>query len=260
MSKPKIGLSMLYCLSEPFDKMAKRLAKVETPCIEVVDDGLHELSKRRISILIEVARSHDIEYTVHSPFADINIASPSRPMLNASLRRLEKSIAYANALNARLWVLHPGIQTGISPFYPGRDWTQNRESVCRLHKTAEEYGLEIALENVPEPFPFVMKSVEDFDRFYRETRLNMGLALDVGHANLNKQIELFFGTFGKKIEHIHASDNMGETDQHLGIGYGKIDWQQFAKTLRENAYDRTVIVESVEHVDESLRRLKQLFA
>jgi sugar phosphate isomerase/epimerase len=53
---------------------------------------------------------------------------------------------------------------------------------------------------------------------------------------------------------------MGEMDQHLGIGYGKINWQQLAKTLREIAYDKTVIVESVEHVEESLRKLKQLLA
>lgn len=118
--------------------------------------------------------------------------------------------------------------------------------------------MKIALENVPEPYPFVMKSVEDFARFYQETSLNMGLVLDVGHANINKQIELFFSTFGNKIEHIHASDNIGETDQHLGIGYGKINWQRFALTLSENAYDRTVVVESVEHVEESLKKLKQL--
>jgi sugar phosphate isomerase/epimerase len=258
MPKPKIGLSMLYCLGESFSKMVKRLATVETPYIEVVDDGIHALNKKRISMLNEVAKSRGIRYTVHSPFADINIASPSKPLLKAALKRLEQSIAYANALDAKLWVLHPGIQTGISPFYPGRDWTQNKESVCLLQNVAEEYGLKIALENVPEPYPFVMKSVEDFARFYQETSLNMGLVLDVGHANINKQIELFFSTFGNKIEHIHASDNIGETDQHLGIGYGKINWQRFALTLSENAYDRTVVVESVEHVEESLKKLKQL--
>jgi sugar phosphate isomerase/epimerase len=260
MSKPKIGLSMLYCLGEPFSKMVKRLRTVETCYIEVVDDGIHALNKKRISMLNEAAKSRGIEYTVHSPFADINIASPSKPMLNAGLKRLKQSIAYTNALDAKLWILHPGIQTGISSFYPGKDWIQNKESICLLHKTAEEYGVKIALENVPEPYPFIMKSVEDFAKFYKETSLNIGLVLDVGHANINKQIELFFSTFGGKIEHIHASDNVGETDQHLGIGYGKINWSQLAQTLRENAYDKTVIVESVEHVEESLRKLKQLLA
>jgi sugar phosphate isomerase/epimerase len=258
MHKPKIGLSMLYCLGEPFSKMVQRLATVETAYVEVVDDGFHALNKKRVSMLNEVGKSRGIEYTVHAPFADINIASPSKPILNATLKRLKQSIAYTSALNAQLWVFHPGTQTGISPFYPGKDWKQNIESTHALHKTAEKHGVKIALENVPEPYPFVMKRVEDFAKFYKETNLNIGLVLDVGHAHLNGQIELFLKTFTDKIAHIHASDNMGETDEHLGVGYGKINWQRFAQTLRETAYDKTVIVESVEHVEESLRKLKQL--
>jgi sugar phosphate isomerase/epimerase len=260
MSKPKIGLSMLYSLGESFNEMVERLATVKTPYIEIVDDGLHALSKTRIQTLKETAKSHGLEYTVHAPFADINIASPSKSMLNASLKRLKQSIAFANVLNVKLWVFHPGIQTGISAFYPGKDWKQNIQSICLLCKTAEEYDVKIALENVPEPYPFTMKSVEDFTKFYKETSLNIDLVLDVGHANINKQIELFLTTFAGKIAHIHASDNMGELDQHLGIGYGKINWQQFTKTLKEIAYDKTVIVESVEHVEESLQKLTQLLA
>jgi len=258
MPKPKIGLSMLYCLGEPFNKMVQRLATVETAYVEVVDDGFHALNKKRVSMLNETGKSRGIKYTVHAPFADMNIASPSKPLLNATLKRLKQSIAYANALNAQLWVFHPGTQTGLSPFYPGRDWKQNIESTRALHKTAKEHGVNIAIENVPEPYPFVIKTVEDFAKFYKETNLNIDLVLDVGHANLNGQIEPFLRTFAAKIVHIHASDNMGETDQHLGIGYGKISWQRFAETLKEIAYNKTVIVESVEHVEESLRKLKQL--
>jgi sugar phosphate isomerase/epimerase len=240
--------------------MVQRLATAETAYIEVVDDGLHTLNKKRVSVLNETAKSKGIEYTVHAPFADINIASPSKPLLNATLKRLKQSIAYTSALNAKVWVFHPGVQTGISPFYPGTDWKQNIESTSALHKTAEEHGVKMALENVPEPYPFIMKSVEDFTKFYKETDLNIDLVLDVGHAHLNGQIELFLRTFADKIVHIHASDNMSKTDQHLGIGYGKIDWQRFAKTLKETAYDKTVIIESIEHVEESLAKLKQLLA
>jgi sugar phosphate isomerase/epimerase len=258
MPKPKIGLSMLYTLGEPFNKMIQRLATVKTPYIEIVDDGLHTLNKNRVQILDEAAKSYGLTYTVHSPFADINIASPSKPLLNASLKRLTQSLAYTNALNATLWVFHPGIQTGISMFYPGKYWKQNNKSIRLLHKAAEEYGVKTALENVPEPYPFIMKSVEHFTKFYNETSLNLNLVFDVGHANINKQITLFLTTFKDKIVHIHASDNMGETDQHLGIGYGKINWQSFAQTLREIAYDKTIIIESVEHVEESLQKLTQL--
>jgi len=261
MLKPKIGLSMLYCLSQPFAKMVTRLNKVETRYVEVVDEGLHVLNKKRVATLNQIAKSRSIQYTVHAPFADINIASPSKPVLTASLKRLKESMACANALNAKLWVFHPGNKTGISMFYHGEDWKQNIQSINQLHETAEEYGLNIALENLPEKYGFLMKQPEDFQKFYKEASLHdVGIVLDVGHANLEGQTEPFLRKMPEKIVHIHISDNMGENDQHLGIGYGKINWQQFAETLHEIAYDKTILIECVEHVNESLQKLRQLLA
>ncbi|MDX1813967.1 MAG: sugar phosphate isomerase/epimerase family protein, partial [Candidatus Bathyarchaeia archaeon] len=123
----------------------------------------------------------------------------------------------------------------------------------------EEYGLNIAIENLTERYGFLMKQPQDFQKFYKETALkDVGIVLDVGHANLEGQTEEFLKKMPDKIVHIHVSDNTGEHDQHLGIGYGKINWQQFAQTLREIAYDKTIIIESVQHVNESLQKLRQL--
>jgi sugar phosphate isomerase/epimerase len=261
MAQPKIGLSMLYCLSEPFSKMVKRLATVETRYIEVLDDGLHALNKRRVAVLNETAKSHGLQYSVHAPFADINIASPSKPMLAAALKRLKKSIAHANALNAQLWILHPGMKTGISMFYPGEDWKQNLRSIQTLSETAEEYGVSLALENLPEKYWFIMKTPEDFAKFYAETGLeDIGIVLDVGHANLEGLVEPFLKQLPHKITHVHVSDNNGEVDQHLGLGYGAINWQQLAETLKSIGYDKAIVTESVDHVEETLQKMKQLFA
>jgi sugar phosphate isomerase/epimerase len=261
MPKSKIGVSMLHTLSESFNTMLKQLAKVETCYIEIVDDGIHALNKNRVSKLNETARSHDFTYTLHCPFADINIASPSKPMLNASLKRLKQSMNYARQLNAELWVLHPGLITGITPFYPGSDWTQNVKSIQLLHETAQELGLRIAIENLPQKYGSIMKTPEDFTKLYKETDLtDIGIVLDVGHANLEAQIQPFLTQLPDKIWEIHISDNVGETDQHLGIGYGKIDWQDFAQTLKQIAFNGTVIVESVFNVPESLAKLRQLLA
>ncbi len=129
MSKAKVGISTLYCLGEPFSRMVKRLGTMNAQTIEVLDDGIHELNKNRISILKEIAKSFGIEYTLHAPFADINIASPSKTMLSASMKRLKQSMIYASQLDAKVWVFHPGAKTGIGQFYPGADWKQNVESI-----------------------------------------------------------------------------------------------------------------------------------
>jgi len=259
MSKPRIGVSMLYCLSEPFSKMLKRLAKVDVQLVEIMDEGLHELSKKRVAKLNEIAKAKGLRYTVHAPFADINIASPSKPILNASIKRLDQSMAYARDLNAQLWVFHPGAKTGISGFYPDQDWKQNIQTIQNLHEIAEKFGLNTAIENLPEKYGFLMKTPKDFQRFYKETNLyDVGIVLDVGHANLENQTTTFLKKLPDKIVHMHLSDNMGEHDQHLGIGHGKINWQQFAETLKEIAYDKNIIIETIEHVPESLQKLRQM--
>jgi len=258
MSKAKVGVSMLYCLGEPFNRMIKRLGKMNTRYIEIVDDGFQELSKKRVVTLKEAAKSYGLEYSLHAPFADINIASPSRDMLNAAAKRLKQSMAYASELDAKMWVFHPGALTGISQFYPGAAWKQNSESIQELYKVAEEYGLNVALENLPGKYWFLMHEPEEFMRFYRETNLPVGIALDLGHANLEAQIEPFFKLLADKIVHIHASDNDGSDDQHLGVGEGKIDYNWFKQAINRIGYDKAVIVESTTDVSGSIQKLKQL--
>ncbi|MEM1536709.1 MAG: sugar phosphate isomerase/epimerase family protein [Candidatus Bathyarchaeia archaeon] len=260
MAKIEVGVSMLHCLGEPFEKAVKALKNMTINHVEIVDDGLHTLNRRRALKLKEIGESYNLHFSIHAPFADINIASPSKCMLNAMIKRLEKSMRLSSLLEADVWVFHPGLKTGISMFYPGVDWIQNRETAKALYRIAEEHGVRIVIENVPEPYPFLMKSVEHFKRFYAEVSEDIGLAFDVGHANLNGQIELFLKTFPDKIVHIHAHDNNGREDEHLGVGRGTVDWEKFAEVLRQIGYNKTVVVESVEHVQESVERLKALLA
>lgn len=254
----KIGLSMLYCLGESFTKMTHRLVKAETTNIEIVDDGFHSLNIKRVVKLKSIGNSYGFKYSIHAPFANINIASLSKSMLKFTLKRLKKSIAYANILNGQVWTFHSGIKTGNSMSYPDMNWLQNCESVRFLLKIAEDYGVKIAIENGPTPYPYVMRTVEDFTKFYEENSEDIELVLDVGHANLSGQIEFFLKTFPNKIAHIHLSDNNGKSDQHLGIGYGKIDWQKFIETVKKITYDKIVVIESIKNIEESLQKVKQL--
>jgi len=104
-----------------------------------------------------------------------------------------------------------------------------------------------------------MKSVDDFHRFYEDLEDDIGMVLDVAHANLNRQIQDFLKQFSKKIVHIHVSDNDGANDLHLGIGYGSIDWETVAKLVKEAEYSNIILIESAEHVEESIQFLRRLF-
>ena len=249
---------MLYSLGEPFNRMVKHLKNIGTSYIEIVDDGAHELTSKRIKTLKETAKSYNLTYSLHAPFADVNIASPIKSLLNASIKRVKQSIEHANDLGAKLLVFHPGALTGISQFYPGAQWKQNIASIQEIYATAEDYGVNVAIENLPGKYWFLMNSPEQFSKFYRETNLPLGIVMDLGHAHLEGLIKPFFNQLADKIVHIHASDNDGTDDQHNGVGDGNIDYTWLAETLKKIRYDKSVIVESTKAVPESIAKLRQL--
>jgi sugar phosphate isomerase/epimerase len=258
MSKAKVGVSMLYCLGEPFNRMVKRLGTMDTKYIEIVDDGAGDLNKTRISQLQETAKTYDLTYSLHAPFVDINIGSPAKPMLAAAMKRLKQSLANANEIDAKMWVFHPAQITGISQFYPDALFKQSCESIRELYAEAEEYGVNMALENLPRKYWFIMSTPEEFQRLYKETNLPIGITLDLGHAHLEGQIQPFFDQLADKIVHIHASNNDGSGDQHNGVLDGNIDYEKFAQNLKRIGYDKTVVVESIRGIPESIAKLKQL--
>lgn len=253
---PKVGLSMLYTLGEPFNRMVEEIPKIKAKHIELIDDGRHALDKKRIEDLRSVGNSCGVEFAVHAPFAGINIALESKYLLNAMLRRLKASIINAAALECSMWIFHPGMRSAISGFYPGEDWLRNLENSRMLFRFAKEHGVRAGIENIMGPF--VLKSVLDFERFYNEIGDEIGFVLDTGHANLTGEVDSFLRAFPDRLVHVHAHDNLGQSDQHLGIGYGSINWKSFAELMKKASFDGIVIVESVEHLEESMERMKEL--
>jgi len=257
-----IGISMLYCLGEPFSAMLRHLTELDVSYVELVDESQHALNQKRVNVLKRVARENGLEFTVHAPFVDINIASPSPTLRRVMLKRLEKSLSYARQLKSRQWVFHSGWKSGVSEFYPNLDWQINLRSVRSLLTTAKKLGVDVSLENTPEPFHFLVKRMQDFALFYSElgSDFDIDITLDIAHANTTQQVFEFIEKFAAKIVHVHISDNEGKYDQHKGIGYGEINWEAVAKALRKINYKGIVMSESVDHVEESLQTMRQLFA
>ncbi|MDH5447650.1 MAG: sugar phosphate isomerase/epimerase [Candidatus Bathyarchaeota archaeon] len=259
MAKADIGLSMLHCLGEPFSSLCQRLQEVTVNYVELIDDGWHRLDQERVKKLKEIGESQGLAYTLHAPFANINIAAPAEDMRNFFLKRLEKSMTFTRQLECCLMVFHPGLRTGISGFYPGVDWKTNIESVQKLLKLSRKHGVKIAIENVPEQFGFLVANVEQFSLFFNKLGEDIGLVLDVGHSNINGQTHAFIEAFGEKIVHVHAHDNDGKRDLHLGVDSGAVNWQQFAADIKKMRFEGIVMVESYYNIKESIATLQKLF-
>ena len=230
-----------------------------TRFIELMDAGPHALSPSRVEALLEIKKTHGLEYAVHAPYTDVNIAAEDPQVRGAILGRLEASIRYASDLGAETLVFHPGNTTALEWALPqGTAWRINLESVRSLVEYAETLGVGAMIENVPEPFPFLMKSVEDFDRFYDEGGIEVFMVLDVAHAHLRGEELEFMGRFGDRISHVHVSDNRGDRDTHLRIGEGSIAWAEVMEALKESPFDGWVTIESHENIAECVQLLEDL--
>jgi sugar phosphate isomerase/epimerase len=113
-------------------------------------------------------------------------------------------------------------------------------------KEIVEYGrknsVAINLENLSE-------TAEDFQPVMDEVP-DLGLTLDVGHANLdgavNKSIAIT-EKFGNLIRHVHLHDNRGgqskDDDLHLPIGAGTVDFPGIMASLLRVGYYGTMTLE-----------------
>jgi len=258
----ELGLSLLFLLSKPLREALRvlpRARELGVTVVELVDEGPHHLDGRRLRMVKKALSDHDLSVAIHAPFVDMNIGSPHEPTRRFMMKRHFRSMEMAHELEARAWVFHPGLLSGLSLFSPGVEWSCCLRSVRELYAKAEELGLDIFLENGTEPVPFLLKKVEDFKAFFSELEdLEVGLALDLGHAKLCGQVEAFIEAFPDRIGHVHIHDNDGRSDLHLGLGSSDTDWEAVVSRLKEVGYKGPLVVESVEGVWESLSFLKPL--
>lgn len=257
----RVGLSMLFSLNKPLKLALKSVSQFDIEHLEIVDEGIHELNNKKMEIIKRFVGERGLSLSVHAPFADINIASTSSSIRGAIMRRLKRSMKFSAMLDSEYWIFHPGVRSAISDIVPGLDWKINLDSVRDLLKEAKRHGIKIAIENTPKTFPFLIKNIEDFERFYEQLEddgLELGMALDVGHANICGQLNDMIKIFHRKIVHAHLHDNCGDRDTHLGIGFGNINWQKLLGDLMSVGYKGALVVESISNVRESISLLRNL--
>jgi len=256
----RVGVSSLHLLGKPFNSLLEAIRSYDINLWEIVDDDTLTLTERTVGDLLDLRRSLGVEYTVHAPFTDINIAAVNENFRIMAIERLKQSLRYARMIEARCWVFHPGTRSGLSFIYPQRDIEKCVLSVKELSRFAEKLEIPILIENMPDLIIFLLREAGDFDQFYQLVGdVGPNMVMDVGHANTTKGIEQFFQRQGSRIVHLHVHDNNGKADTHNKIGDGTVPWKVVTSQLANSGFDGDVIVESVKDVPESIRAAQQLF-
>ena len=250
----KLGLSSLHLIGQPFQTLLTSIASSKVENWEIVDDIAHRLNEGRARRLQKLKKKLGLRYTVHAPFEDLNIASLNPKTRKIAVDELSRSIRFAARIDAEVWVVHPGLHSGLSWAYPGLQWKLNLEAPSHLKGKAEDLGLCVAIENMPRDH-FVLGSSQDFLTFFAEgPMLGTKMTLDVGHANTHNEIDEFFAKLGGRICHMHIHDNHGRSDEHNTIGRGTTDWVAVTRFVRNEKFSGFLIVESTSGTMESYKK------
>ncbi|WP_440953718.1 sugar phosphate isomerase/epimerase family protein [Methanococcoides sp. FTZ1] len=257
MDVSRLSYSSNAVLEKPFSWVYE-LEDIGFTGWEMVQEGTQCLSEENLPQVREVLETTDLELTMHLPFSDMNLAGLNPGIHGEVLRQMKNLLSLASGL-VELAVVHPGYLSPYGKKIPERAWETNVRSIQELCDTADEHGIAIAVENMPD-FPMIFGREPDeilriLDKVDRD---NVGMTLDVGHANTTGRLEEFLEKCRDRILHVHLHDNMGKRDEHLPAGRGSVNWKAVKKGL--SGYKGRLVTEmsSLEEGKESLEFLKCL--
>lgn len=224
--------------------------------IEKLDLGLMKNCAEQLSAL-------QLKTTVHAPFSGFNSGSPKSRLQKTAHNMCRKSLDLAAALGAGCIVFHPGIPYQATPKVQDK-WLTNALDFWPEHiAQAKQLGTVITVENIYERRSAV------FEQLFAELGCgNFGHCFDVGHWNIfaEQPLEDWFEKLGKHVKHLHLHDNLGESDQHLPVGSGNIDFsalfQQVARlpklpSMTLEAHQLPDLESSLQQIQPYLKTAKQ---
>jgi sugar phosphate isomerase/epimerase len=159
-------------------------------------------------------------HTIHAPFMDVWPGAADADIRRLSLEQMRKVMAIAAAWKSLLVVMH----FNYDPIYYRQQFNQWLDRAARFYQELldERDGPFIALENIAEPTPYiVLQLMKKIDR----PRLIH--CFDFGHHHVFARIpcaEWLFYLAPRRHIHFHLHDNFGNSDDHLALGQGSIDW------------------------------------
>jgi sugar phosphate isomerase/epimerase len=237
----EIGISTSAYENFPLDAALERISHLSNRA-EVLSEARHSLLNPKN---VRAMKSFGLNYTVHGPFMDINVASVHASLRYACMKIHRRTIRASAAAGARIYVVHPG----QVPWTYCHDHALRSlaRSIGELRLLQEEYGIQIAIENMPK---------SDWLLYPRPGIDLMGLptVLDVGHAHTCGSLDEFL--MRPDVVHVHLHDNSGAKDEHLPLGQGRVDFARVMRVIRARSLSAVLELKSEEAVLQSMNALR----
>ncbi|WP_409200257.1 sugar phosphate isomerase/epimerase family protein [Methanobrevibacter sp. DSM 116169] len=246
----KIGASTLSIYGEDIEQNLKYFESLNIEYLEI----LHQYPCEEINT--EVLNSYNLNYTVHSPIIDLNIASLNTYIYKSSIEAIKSSADFANKIDSEILVVHPGIIPYLARDYEKEVYEKSHPAIKEISKYCDDLGITAAIENMPNIEGFMYQDIEKLDEFLKS--YNLAMTLDIGHAYTAgySENQMYFDS----IKHIHMSDNYGDNDSHLALGDGEIDFNNIINVFKKKNYNGIYMIEvnNTDYLEKSLEYIKKL--
>lgn len=241
----RLGMSTSLLGPAPLGEVLGRLAQAGFTLVEISPDHLlRDVTEAAPARAIRArATSLGIDLcAVHSPFGAENDLGRPLPEQGEPLTGRHRSVCRAaRLLGVSLLITHPSdLERHRHPVE--EVLTRSRLRLEALWQYCRAHHLTLAIEHM---LPHLIGGeVEELlwlcDRLPEE---GFGICLDVGHASFHGDLPGTIHSLGRRIIHVHASDNHQVTDEHALPGEGDIDWPAVLAALDEVGYAGPIIVE-----------------
>ena len=194
--------------------------------------------------IIMALQDNSLGLVCHLP-TFLTTADLTESLRRASVTEMLLSLDVAAELGAKKVVLHPSMVAGMGVFVPATAKGYAFDFLAEMVAAAGHLDVTICLENM---FPRNLLGVEpdDFDEIFRAFP-SLKLTVDTGHANIadqkGRRLQKLVERFGKKIGHLHFSDNQGRRDDHRAVGEGTVHFSELVRSLKAIGYDDTLTLE-----------------
>jgi sugar phosphate isomerase/epimerase len=205
-------------------------------------DTKFEFSPGTIKEIRGILEKSNINLRLHIPFF-LPISCSIFEVSKASLKFAKREILLAKKLNVKGITIHSGrIDHASRKEIFEKQMKILIKNLRELIKIANEYGIEIGLENSwrdslvikPSEILKIVKYVP-----------GLKIVLDVGHANAAGLDPIkYFEKVRKYLSAVHIHDNKGNFDEHLSIGKGNIKFREFVKKCKELKFYGPFIIET----------------
>ena len=196
--------------------------------------------------------------TSHGAFLDVTVFSDDARIREVSDYRVEQSLDIASELGAQAVIFHTNFVPNFHLEIYYRSFVDRNYEYWS--KKLEKYpDMNIYIENM---FDMDWTLIAALAERFKGVE-HFGVCFDYAHAHVfgdENRIDDWVNALAPYVKHMHINDNDFQSDLHLALGDGKIDWKHFCEQYEQYFAPASVLIETkdMQNIRKSLAYMAEL--